>query len=447
MSKSRLSVSFVLNNPIPMPCMRYLGILLWTGLFVPDGFAQSSFHALDPPPRDLAFQNPWTAINTGLPPTDVWSLLANAGDTLYAGTSAGIFRSTMRGDAWAPLSNSPDSITTGALAITDAGVLFAGTHGGGVYRSVDNGDTWLPVNEGLDNLNVGALGISADGTLFVGTYLGAVYRSTDTGATWEVVFDAGVDNPFVPSFAASSDNTLFSGTDAGVFRSRDGGDTWEAAISGLENLYVESLLLGNDDALFAGTDAGVFRSLDAGEHWMAVNIDSLKSRNVRAMAVNNLNTIFAGTHGGGVFRSLNYGDAWEPVNEGLTTLDVNALLILENGSMFAGTTGGGVFRRDAATDVARATETQLPDAVQLVGNYPNPFSGSTTIRYALPDQRDVRLAVYDATGRNIQTLVQASQRAGWHNLVFDASHLPSGVYFLHMHAESYTATKHFVLLR
>ncbi len=72
---------------------------------------------------------------------------------------------------------------------------------------------------------------------------------------------------------------------------------------------------------------------------------------------------------------------------------------------------------------------QAPDAVALHENFPNPFREVTTIRYELPRDTAVRLAVYDVQGREVASLVDGAQAAGRHAIPFHAEGLPSGLYF------------------
>jgi hypothetical protein len=67
-------------------------------------------------------------------------------------------------------------------------------------------------------------------------------------------------------------------------------------------------------------------------------------------------------------------------------------------------------------------------------NSPNPFNPSTIIHYYLPKISFVKLVVYDILGREIITLINQSQQAGSHNVTFNASHLPSGVYIYSLEA-------------
>ena len=83
----------------------------------------------------------------------------------------------------------------------------------------------------------------------------------------------------------------------------------------------------------------------------------------------------------------------------------------------------------------------------LSQNYPNPFNPSTTISYRLPVNSLVTLKVYDELGREIKSLVNEHQNAGSHNVAFNASGLPSAVYFYRLQAGTYSNTKKFLLLK
>jgi len=79
-------------------------------------------------------------------------------------------------------------------------------------------------------------------------------------------------------------------------------------------------------------------------------------------------------------------------------------------------------------DFEKSTELEAPANHVLESSYPNPFNPSTTIRFSLPESAPVRLAVYDVLGRQVLMLLDGTREAGTHEVVFDASDLPSGTY-------------------
>ncbi len=99
-----------------------------------------------------------------------------------------------------------------------------------------------------------------------------------------------------------------------------------------------------------------------------------------------------------------------------------------------------------ATSVAN-TSIGGPAGFSLQQNYPNPFNPETTIRFTLPQRAFVTVQVFDLTGREVATLLRETKPAGSHALIFDASHLPSGVYLYRIQAGSFHAAKKLLLLK
>jgi len=87
-----------------------------------------------------------------------------------------------------------------------------------------------------------------------------------------------------------------------------------------------------------------------------------------------------------------------------------------------------------------------PDIFSL-RNYPNPFNSSTVLRYALPAPSPVTIDIYDILGRKLLTLADGIQPAGSHQLLWDASEVPSGVYFYRLQAGGKTQTRKCMLVK
>jgi len=93
------------------------------------------------------------------------------------------------------------------------------------------------------------------------------------------------------------------------------------------------------------------------------------------------------------------------------------------------------------------SESELPVMFTLKQNYPNPFNPSTTISYQLRMQSNVMLKVFDVLGREVATLVNSVEQAGYKSVNFNADNLESGVYYYRLQAGNFIEIKKLVLLR
>ena len=89
---------------------------------------------------------------------------------------------------------------------------------------------------------------------------------------------------------------------------------------------------------------------------------------------------------------------------------------------------------------------QLTDFA-LEQNYPNPFNPSTTIRYSVKTSSDVKLTVFDVSGKEVAQLVKGTKEAGSYEVNFDATNLTSGVYVYRLTAGNYSETRKMMLVR
>jgi uncharacterized delta-60 repeat protein len=89
----------------------------------------------------------------------------------------------------------------------------------------------------------------------------------------------------------------------------------------------------------------------------------------------------------------------------------------------------------------------IPNHCILNPPFPNPFNPTTAINYTLPEACKIKLAVYDVSGRQVATLVDGWRNAGIHDVVFDASHLASGIYLARLETGGTIATQKLILLK
>ncbi len=209
--------------------------------------------------------------------------------------------------------------------------------------------------------------VAGDGLCFAACQSG-LYRSADGGLSWEPAYTRlGLQSPpatlavaLVPAFPR--DGTVFAGVAGGVLRSADRGTTWEViplpAPPPTVSCLVVSPAYEEDGQVFAGTlEDGVFRSPDRGRSWHAWNFGLLDLRCLALAASPGFaadETLFAGTETG-LYRSINGGRAWrevEPLAEVAPILSL-ALAAGRDLVILAGTDGSGLWR---STDGGRSWE-------------------------------------------------------------------------------------------
>jgi len=113
---------------------------------------------------------------------------------------------------------------------------------------------------------------------------------------------------------------------------------------------------------------------------------------------------------------------------------------------YACTWGTAVLGPEVVLDV-RELPNQIPTEFSLLQNYPNPFNPSTKITFSIIEPGLVTLKVYNLLGQEIATLVNEELVTNTYQVDFDASTLPSGVYFYKLESGSTSVTKKMMLLK
>ncbi len=168
-----------------------------------------------------------------------------------------------------------------------AGILYVGTDSG-VFRSTDGGAEWRSVNRGLAASSITALAVAPSnpsrlfaagtGTQFVSSEdLSRVFRTSDGGDTWQTLTLPGSGSPGLAQptheivIDPVNDDIVYLVRSSGVLKSTDGGDHWEELSLGLptQQCPLHSLVLSEQASgvLFVGTYCGVYKSTDSGKTW------------------------------------------------------------------------------------------------------------------------------------------------------------------------------------
>jgi photosystem II stability/assembly factor-like uncharacterized protein len=291
---------------------------------------------------------------------------AGAPGTVYAGTNAGVFKSSDGAGSWAltraglPMGR----VTIVKVDPRDSTVVFAAVENHGLWKSTDGGASWTSASTGLPDagsFQVLALAIDpqSPATLYAAVQ-SFIWKSIDGGGSW--TRQSPLRQPFVArslAIAPGPPHPIFAGTPQGVLRSSDGGATWQASSSQPRPQNVVALAFppGAADTLFvASQDSGIWRSDDGGETWKAggltlpanllttaVVADPSSPGVLYAAAANpeDLST----PPNGAVFRSLDDSVTWQQVQVGRPAERVLALDLdpAAPSHLFAAT-DNGVFR-------------------------------------------------------------------------------------------------------
>lgn len=339
--------------------------------------------------------------NIGGRVTDI-ELHPENGSTVYLGTaSGGIFRSVDGGNRWMPIFDEALSLSIGDLAVSssDPQLLYAGTgeanagggslayDGVGIYRSDDGGASWI--HRGLDQ--VGSIGkviiapddpdrvyVAAMGRLFGNNRERGVFRTKDGGNSWEQVLfvsdsTGAIDLAIHPRHPDTLYTALwerirrphrrqYGGITSGIYRSVDGGNTWQQLRGGLPEAGFQKGRIGiaiapsEPNIVYAVyTDAigflqGVYRTRDHGAHWTSINIEGIRSVSYMwwfgKIYVDPTNSEVLYVLALDVFKSGNGGINWQPVFPGVH-VDQHAIAFdpVYPGRVYTGN-DGGLYRSD-----------------------------------------------------------------------------------------------------
>ena len=145
-------------------------------------------------------------------------------------------------------------------------------------------------------------------------------------------------------------------------------------------------------------------------------------------------TLFMSTYTDGAFVSFNKGDTWKQNNLGLENTHILSLYLDKYNILYAGSVDR-IYKTNATLGVRNSSGSSLSLSSA------NPISTSTTVTYSAEHSGYLQCSVYDIMGKERAVLVNGNVEAGSHEVVFNASSLPNGAYYIRIKQSNQTETK------
>ena len=389
----------------------------------------------------------WTRI-AQVPAAPLYSVSAK-GDTILASGDSTVFVSTDAGVTW----RGSSKVTTGGLQVQRAvmrnGRIYAGTRGKGVFVSADLGSSWSDFNQGL-------VGGFADSQLAIIDVLirgDSIYVATEGSGAWVRNLKAGTwqvfGNVFEPAQAANmtfitagGSRLLAGGGFNGTVYFRDPGQTdWPESLLFNDRLgpgiaAVSAIWTGS--RWVVGSTGGVFVSAQGQSPWTFVDPGAGFPLFIVPLAMHGRD-LLAG-FGSRIAVSHDDGSNWQLLES--VPLLASGFAVLDN-TLYASRLDG-LWRRDLR-DLAAVPppEARLSFAIagaQLVRNV-------VRFRFDLPAPCHAAIDVFDLAGRHVSAVVAGFYEAGSNQATWNASALPSGVYYARLSAGPRTETVRFVRMQ
>ncbi len=376
---------------------------------------------------DTANWQVYTSSNSALPGDNITALYMENGNRLWIGTQQnGI--ALLEGTDWSVFQNSAvTGYTVNCLVVDQNNNLWVGLANNGLVKY--DGNSWVAYKAPdypLPDNDILSLVVDSNNHLWIGTRKGVV--RFDQGENWTVYDPTNASLPGwgILSLARDLSDAIWAAVPSywnGTSWDKGGlaefiSGQWQTVsrnVCGLDGKSIHQLHIDANSNKWVATNQGLVKFISE-NNWEEITIENsrLPTNDITAVVTDSLGNIWIAT-------------------TSLYEQQINLCAYNENGVVL------GINRENQPSN--RIT------GFQLHQNYPNPFNPSTTIEYDLPQSGNIRLTVYDVSGRKVSELVRGFQTAGKHKVTFHAQNRGSGVYLYQLEAPGVLETRKMLLIK
>ena len=348
-----------------------------------------------------------------------------------------------------------------------------------LYQTFDGGITWSKNSFPYSWARIIAIAPSNPDVILlctIDTPLGYsyMYRSTDGGKSWELRNNLGLwyNGFFKMIFDPTDEQKIYLNKHVSdsLVVSTDQGLTWSNARQGLStdaditHIWINPknpLEMYCSEASMGANPSSFNMSTNGGANWFQIDsaLNALTEEpDVQGFWIDPDNTdrIYLGLGAqhqfgtneyasGGLYFTDNHGESWIKIFNS----EVNKI-IADNSNprkIYFNSKFGLIRFTDTLVTSINELNPTIQNEYGLLHNYPNPFNPSTIINYSVKEAGLVKIKVYDILGSEVATLVNENKSAGNFAIEFNASNLPSGIYFYKISTDKFTEVKKMILLR
>lgn len=335
-----------------------------------------------------------------------------------------------------------------------------------IFKTVDGGNTWEE-NKTFVGSYLRTIYFINDELGFIGgrdseenESLSVIYKTSNGGQSW---VKTSIDTNFtsdVIDFSFANDSVGIAISDFTLYKTEDGGNNWiglpiqfyvgsKSPVSG-KMIDNENIVLVEWYALVVA-EGRLRLSQDAGITWKDYGNGQSFRWGVDDSFISNKDSVWLST---GVFTYFtgNGGLSWDTLN-----IQINLFSFFPNKQAY-GLSGNKIIYTDdgwqthsiidsTITSVSAVKTEEIPQTIILHQNYPNPFNPVTTIAFEIAKKERVEINIYNILCEKITTLLAKDLDSGYHEIVFNADGLPSGIYFYQIKTLDSQLAKKCILLK
>ncbi len=321
-----------------------------------------------------------------------------------------------------------------------------------IYKTTNGGINWsYSIAPAIGTQTYNCIQFLNEQTGYIAGRYGMISKTTDGGLNW---FALDTTYTGFSSMHFHNVNTGFLGnTNSGIYKTTDGGNNWEYRFvtDTLGGSYViEKIKFVNSSTGYAiggnVQNGAIFKTTNNGIEWF--NISILPNNPLLSLYVINYRILYCGGEEKIILKSTDGGLTW--LNQQLPSnyYYVTSIFFLNQDTGFC-TNAYYIHKTSNGGSVFINNNNQLhPNKFELYQNYPNPFNQSTMFKFQCSIAGNVKVKIYDISGKEVDLLVNENLQAGTYQVRFNAGGLSSGIYFYSLIVDDiFISTKKFVLIK